>query len=139
MMKAIPYLNFKGTAEAAMKFYTAALDGEIISMLRFGDNEMPGVTPENSHLIMHGEIRFGDNLLYVSDSFEPSQMVLGNAYTVHLDSYSEEEIRTVFDRLSMNGQVITPLEDTFWGSIFGYLIDQYGIQWSFDYQKSQQA
>lgn len=139
MMKAIPYLNFKGTAEAAMKFYATALDGEIISMLRFGDNEMPGVTPENSHLIMHGEIRFGDNLLYVSDSFEPSQMVLGNAYTVHLDCYSEEEIRTVFDRLSVNGQVITPLEDTFWGSIFGYLIDQYGIQWSFDYQKSQQA
>lgn len=136
-MKVVPYLNFSDNASAALKFYAEALNGSIQSSMLFGDQEMPGVTDENRHLIMHAELKFGDNLIYVSDSFEPNSLQLGNAYTVHLDCDSEEQIRTVFEKLALGGKVISPLEDTFWNAIFGYLIDQFGVQWSFNYQKPE--
>lgn len=135
-MKVVPYLVLNGNAEAAINFYVEALGGSIRTIMRFGDHEMPGVTEENQNLIMHGEIQFGDNLIYLSDNFEPNQYTIGNAYTIHLDCVSETEIRDVFEKLAFGGRVINPLEDTFWGAIYGYVVDQFGISWSFNYQKS---
>lgn len=135
-MKVVPYLNFKGNAEQALNFYVSALDGNVNSIMRFGDHEMPGVTDENKHLIMHAEISFGDNLIYLSDSFEPDKMVLGNAHTIHLDCFSDSEIQSVFEKLSEGGTIVNPLADTFWGATFGFLIDQFGVNWSFNFQKS---
>lgn len=135
-MKVVPYLNLNGKAEEALKFYAEALDGKIRTIMRFGDQEMPGVTEDMKALIMHGEIEFGDNLIYISDSFEPEKTIQGNAYTIHLDCFSSEEIRKVFDRLSQGGTIMEPLADTFWGATFGFLIDRFGVSWSFNFQKS---
>lgn len=135
-MKVVPYLNLNGSAEAALNFYAEALKGTLQSIMRFGDHEMPGVTDDNKHLIMHGEVRFGENLIYISDSFEPEKTIQGNAFTVHLDCFSEAEIQEVFANLSKGGKIIDALADTFWGATYGFLIDQFGISWSFNYQKS---
>lgn len=135
-MKVVPYLVFNGNAEEALKFYVDALGGSVKSLMRFGDHEMPGVTEENQNLIMHGEVVFGDNLIYLSDNFEPNNYSIGNAYTIHLDCFSEEEIKQVYEKFAAGGQVVNPLEDTFWGAVYGFVVDRFGISWSFNYQKS---
>lgn len=135
-MKVVPYLNFAGQAEDALKFYEHALHGKISSIMRYGENPFPGMDPEKHQWIMHGELEFGDNKIYVSDFLESDKMVLGNAYGVHLDCDSEDEIRHLFDHFSEGAIVDMPLEDAFWGAIFGSLTDKFGIQWSFNFQKS---
>jgi PhnB protein len=136
-MKVVPYLNFTGNAEVALKFYEHALHGTVSSLMRYGDNPMPGL-PEDAHqLIMHAELHIGENRIYVSDTTEPAKLIKGNNYTVHLDCDTEDEIRHLFDHLSEGAVVDMPLEDTFWGAIFGSLIDQFGIQWTLNYQKPE--
>lgn len=136
-MKVVPYLNFTGSAENALKFYEHALHATVNSLMRFGDNPMPGMTEESSQLIMHAELHFGENKIYLSDTFEPDKHIKGNNYTVHIDCDSEDELRHLFDHLSDGGVIEMPIEDTFWGAIFGSLIDQFGIQWTFNYQKPE--
>lgn len=136
-MKVVPYLNFPGTAEEALEFYEHALHGKTTSVMRYGENPFPDMDPEKHTWIMHAELEFGDNKIYVSDAIDTDKFELGNAYAVHLDCDSEDEIRHLFDHFSEGAVVDMPLEDTFWGAIFGSLIDRYGIQWTFNFQKPE--
>jgi PhnB protein len=62
-----PYLTFKGECEAALKFYAKVLDGKVEAVMRFAD--MPGHAPDNwNDKVMHGSIKFGDNVLMGSDT-----------------------------------------------------------------------
>jgi PhnB protein len=57
-----------------------------------------------------------------------------------LNCSSEEEIRTWYKKLSDEGQATHPLEDTFWGALFGDLTDKYGNNWLLHYdRKSNKA
>jgi len=136
-MKVIPYLNFPGNAEKALHFYEHALNAEVSSLLRYGENPMPGLSEDTYQLIMHAELFFGDNKIYLSDIAETTPLICGDNFSVHLDCDTEEEIRQLFSRLSEHATSIDPLEDTFWGAIFGALTDQFGIQWSLNYQKPE--
>ncbi len=134
-MRVLPYLNYAGKAEMALNFYANALDGEIGDIMRFGDNSFPGLPEHMKDWVLHSELRFKGGTIYISDTFEPEKVSYGNAYTVHVDCDSKEEIENLFAAMKEGGQVIDDLADTFWGAIFGSLIDQFGIQWSFNYQK----
>jgi len=136
-MKVVPYLNFAGNAEEALKFYEHALHATVSSLMRFGDNPMPDMPADSAQLLMHAELHFGDNKIYLSDTFEPDKLIKGTNYTVHIDCDSDEEIRHLFDHMSEGGVIDMPLDDTFWGAVFGSLIDQFGIQWTFNYQKPE--
>ena len=134
-MRIVPYLNFKGHAEEALNFYVKALGGQTSEVMRFENQEFPGITEEMKHWILHAEIRFKDDALYLSDTFEPANHLEGNNCTIHLDCDSEEELRRLFDALKEDAQYTTEPMDTFWGAIYGDLKDKFGIHWSFNYQK----
>lgn len=135
-MKIIPYINFCGQAEEALNFYAEAFNGEINEIMRFSKEMMPDIPEHMTNWIMHAEVRFGENAIYISDSFMPDIYKMGNAITVHIDCVSNEEINALFDALKVGGTVTDPLNDTFWGAIYGSLTDQFGVQWSFNYQKN---
>jgi PhnB protein len=45
------------------------------------------------------------------------------------------ECRRSFDALSASGKVIQPLFDSPWGSLFGVVQDELGVNWMFDCTK----
>jgi PhnB protein len=47
---------------------------------------------------------------------------------------SEDELRRVFDALSAGGTVNMPVNKTFWGAVYGDLVDRFGIGWGLDYE-----
>lgn len=47
--------------------------------------------------------------------------------SINLDDLQEQE--RIFKALSAGGTVSMPLQKTFWGAMYGQLIDRYGIQW----------
>lgn len=136
------YLTFNGTCEAAFNFYKSVFGGEFPYLGRF--KEMPPqegktVSPEFGELIMHVSLPIGKNSVIMgSDSSEEygQATIQGNNFSLSVNAETEEEAQRIFSALSNGGQVTMPLAKTFWGALFGMLVDPYGIQWmvNFDYE-----
>lgn len=136
-MKAIPYVSFNGTCEEALRFYHQALGGEM-EILRFRD--IPGdsgmeVGSSWKDKVMHSSLKFsGGNYLYFGDTWEDSPLVIGTNTTVHLQVDTEEEARKIFEKLSQGGTITMPLDKTFWNSLYGSLVDKFGVPWGIEYE-----
>src|SRR5436190_17676989 len=86
------------------------------------------VTESVNGKVMHARLKFGDNDLYMSDNFDPSSIKQGNNLSLSLQSDNLAQTVTLFNKLSANGNVIMPLQDTFWGARFRMFTDNFGIQ-----------
>jgi PhnB protein len=133
-----PYLNFNGNTEEAFNFYKSVFGGEFAMLMRFKD------VPGNENLpagmqdkIMHIALPVGNgNMLMATDSLESmgQKLVAGNNHYFMLGAESKEEADHLFAKLSVNGKIEMPLQDTFWGAYYGSFTDQFGIQWMIDYE-----
>ena len=133
MIKALlPYLVTNGNGQEVLSFYKQALDAEILHLQTFGDlsdnpeNPMP---KENNHLILNALVRAGEAEFMLSDNQPGLPFQLGNHITLSIQSDNAEETRRLFDRLKEKGEVIMPLQETPWSSLYGQLIDQFGVCW----------
>lgn len=139
------YLTFDGTCEAAFNFYKSVFGGDFTYMGRF--KEMPPqegkkVSPEIGELIMHVSYPIGKNTVIMgSDSSEEfgHTTIQGNNFSLSVNADSEEEAQRIFSALANGGTITMPLNKTFWGALFGMLIDPFGIQWmiNFDYESKK--
>ena len=139
MAKANIYLNFDGNAEQVFNFYKSVFGGEFAVLSRFGEmpdgDKMPDETKDK---IMHVALPLGPgNVLMGSDIMEGmgESFIVGTNFSVSLSTESKEEADRLFAGLSANGKVEMPIQDTFWGSYFGMLVDQFGVQWQVDYDE----
>lgn len=128
-MQVTPYLSFKGDCEEAFKFYEQNLGAKIEGMFRYGDSPMADtVSADWSGKIMHGSIRIGEYVLMGADmAGEHYQAPQGVSLSLHMKNVSEAE--ALFNSLVNGGQVIVPLEKTFWAERFGMIVDRFGIPW----------
>jgi len=133
-----PYLNFNGNTEEAFNFYKSVFGGEFTMLMRFrdvpGNDEMPADVLDK---IMHIALPIGNgNMLMASDSLESigQNLVVGNNHYFMLGVDSKEEADDFFAKLSVDGKIEMPLQDTFWGDYYGSFTDQFGIQWMIDYE-----
>ena len=127
-MQLITYVTFAGNCEEAINFYKEALNGEILQISRMGEGPME--VPENvKGKIMHARLKVGENVLYMSDTFDPASIVQGNNISLSLQPETIAQTEDLFTTLSVGGTIKMPLQDTFWGARFGMLIDKFGIHW----------
>jgi len=128
------YLSFKGNCEEAFNFYKAIFGGDFSFIARFKD--MPKDDPNcvvdeaDYEKIMHLTLPIGNTVLMGSDSVgEWSKgFTQGNNFSVSINTDSKEEANRLFNGLSQGGNVMMPMNTTFWGSYFGMFTDQFGIQ-----------
>jgi len=135
-----PYLTFNGNCEEAFDFYKSVFGGEFAMKSRFG--EMPSeqnCSAAEANKIMHVALPIGkDSILMGSDQPDGyGPLNAGNNFNIAVSPDSEEQATSIFNGLSGGGQVIMPMEKTFWGAYFGMLKDKYGIQWMVNYQFEQ--
>jgi PhnB protein len=131
-----PYLRFDGNCREAMTFYKEALGGEL-HMQTVGESPMAAqISPEAHQKIMHSRLNGGGFVLMGSDMVGPEGLVTGNAITLLVDCSTEDEIESLFSKLSAGGKVTYPLKQEFWGGIFGTFIDKFGMEWQLNYDKS---
>lgn len=134
------YLTFKGNCETAFDFYKSVFGGEFSYVGRFKD--MPEDDPycvvddADKNNIMHISLPIGNTILMGSDAGGgwTDKVKEGNNFSVSINTDSKDEADRLFNALSKNGNTTMPMNNTFWGSYFGMLTDQFGIQWmvSFD-------
>ncbi len=135
-MQLNPYLSFDGQCEAAFKFYERCLSGKITMLETYGNTPMAKEMPPEVHKkIIHARLVAGDKVLMGSDAccgrYEKSQ---GFHVTIGVDSAVEAE--RVFKALSENGTITMPLQETFWATRFGMLVDSFGIPWMINCEKT---
>ncbi len=127
-MQLITYVTFAGTCEEAINFYKDALGAEVLMINRMGEGPME--VPEHvKGKIMHARLRIGENIWYMSDTFDPSTIVQGNNISLSLQPETVDQTEKLFNDLSAGGTVKMPLQDTFWGARFGMFVDKFGIHW----------
>lgn len=124
MKKIIPEIYVRNCKEA-LEYYKEVFGGEIKNVqLADGIKMFKGFEGK----IIHAELHVNDEcVLYFVDIFEESD--LGSNIRQVLEMDSEEEINRVYSLLCKEGNVIYPLQKTFWGAFHGVVTDIYGNTW----------
>ncbi|AWI26135.1 VOC family protein [Flavobacterium pallidum] len=137
-----PYLTFNGTCEAAFNFYKSVFGGEFPYIGKFKDmppsEDGKNCGPEQGELIMHVSLMIGDTVLMGSDAPGDygDQLIVGNNFSVSINTDSREEADRIFNGLSAGGTVTMPMENTFWGAYFGMFTDKFGIHWMVNFDEN---
>lgn len=130
------YLNFDGNCKEAFEFYKSVFGGEFVTISTFADmppqDSMTPLEAEDLQKIMHVTLPIGKGtVLMGSDS--PGEwgrnLKMGNNFSISINADSKEEANELFDKISKNGIITMDLADTFWGSYFGMMTDQFGVNW----------
>ena len=134
MPKLNPYLTFSGNCREAMNFYKECLGGDI-SFTVVGEspvaNQMP---PSMKDQILHSLLKTGELELMATD-MQPESLNEGNAVHLCLSCKTEEETKSLFEKLSSGGKVKQPLHAMFFGMI-GTLTDKFGKSWILECDKN---
>ncbi len=133
-MNLIPYLYFDGTCAEAVQFYTEVFGGTISSLQRW--SEMPPnpnypISDEQKNRVMHAHMNAKGFALMASDGMPGTEQKGGNV-SLSLNFEDVEEGEKLFEALSNEGAVETPLTEMFWGAKFGQFTDKFGIDWMFN-------
>ena len=130
------YLNFNGNTEKAFNFYKSVFGGEFTVVQRMKDTPEPDKIPDSDkEKIMHIALPIGANILMGTDVLESMpQVAFGTNSSICINPESEEEAKKLFDGLSAGGQIGMPLEKMFWGALFGFFTDKFGVQWMVNYE-----
>ncbi|HWK05152.1 MAG TPA: VOC family protein [Puia sp.] len=131
------YLTFNGNCREAMTFYRECLGGEL-TLQTIGESPLADkIPPQMRDSILHSTLIRGALQIMASDMVAEQGLVKGNSVSLMLNCSSEEEINTFYGNLSKGGQATHPLENSFWGALFGDLTDRYGNHWLLHYDKNQ--
>ena len=122
-----PYLNFPGTARAAMEFYQDVLGGELV-INTFG--EYGGEDTATNDNVMHAQLESPSGYTLMASDLAPGmQHQPGTNITISLSGDDGDELRGYWGKLAAGGTVTMPLEKQVWGDEFGMCIDKFGIAW----------
>jgi len=135
-----PHINFNGNAEEAFTFYKSIFGGEFSKITRFKDlsNDEFKVSEKEANKIMHIALPIGKNILIANDVPE----IMGptneneNRSKISISTESKEEADKLFNALSVGGQIEVPIGESPWGSYFGMLRDQFGIEWMVNFDSN---
>lgn len=134
-MRLSPHLSFDGTCREAFGFYERVLGGSIVTMLTYGESPMAADVPMESHdRIAHATLLLGllglpgESVLSGADAL-PGQYEPPRGFQVLLQPPQAEESRRVFDLFADGGEIMVPVQETFWTPVYGALVDRFGVPW----------
>ena len=128
-MRVNPYLLFNGRCQEAFTFYAECLGGKIEAMLPHAGTPAEGhVTPEWREKIMHARLSLGEDVIMGSDA-PPGHFEQPKGFSVTIQLTDPVEADRIFRRLSDGATVTMPIQQTFWATRFGMLVDRFGTPW----------
>lgn len=136
MKQLVPYINFNGQCQEALDFYQNCFGHAELSIQTFGDAKLDEMPEESKDKVMHAEFKTDGLFFMASDGRAGGDFSMGNNIHLNVQLDSLEEQIGLFEKLSQNGNVTMPLQNTFWNARFGMLTDKFGIQWMLNVMKS---
>jgi PhnB protein len=128
------YLLFDGNCRQAMEFYRSCLEGELTLTL-VKDTPAQERMPESQHnKVLNARLRGSNVDISASDWLRPGRTpVRGNTVCLYLSAGSFQDLKSLFEKLSEEGDVTDPLSQQFFGT-YGALNDKFGVRWMFHAQ-----
>jgi PhnB protein len=128
-MEMTPYLSFNGECEAAFRFYERSLGGQLGTIFRYAGTPMADQVPADwQDKVMHGSLTLGNQMLMGGD-VAPDRYEQPKGFSLSLQIKSVPDAERIFHELAEDGRVVMPLEQTFWATRFGMVVDRFGIPW----------
>ena len=123
------YLTFNGNCKEAMQFYKECLGGEI-NFQTVGETPLSYNMPvKMKDCILYSSLKNGAIELIGSDMVDEKGLLNGNAISILLNCNNEEEMKDRYFKLSNGGEATNPPAISYWGALFGNLIDKFGNHW----------
>lgn len=125
-----PYLVMEGNAKEAIALYQEAFGAEVLMQQAFRDlPPNPEFQLPESVLdkLAHAHLKIGESELMLYDTFPGSPYTRGNNITVCVTLPNAGRATEVFEKLAVGGQVVQPLQATFFSPAFGTVTDAFGI------------
>lgn len=126
MNKVTPFLMFQdGKAEEAMNYYTSLIeDSEITNIVRYGADESG-----DEGTVMQATFTLKGQEFMCIDSNVKHEFTFTPAFSIFVTCDSEEELDTLYQKLSEDGQELMPLGDYGFSKKFGWINDHFGVSW----------
>ena len=127
-MQTTPYLYFKGSCEAALRFYETCGLGHIEELRRYEGT--PAATRDGgawSDKVLHSVFAGPGIRLCASDGHDSEPM---KGCALYLELAAVDAAAALFDALSADGRVTVPFKKQFWGEHYGNFTDKFGVQWA---------
>lgn len=128
-MKLKVQLVFPGTCEEAFNTYKEALKGEIAFLFRKRDDDTLQVGEQEEEKISHMVLHTPHFDLGGQDAAVEETVTNGSNTKLVLTFTNLDELHRVFNLLSQDAEIVSPLEKTFFCEAFGELVDRFGIRW----------
>ena len=120
------YVNYRGSCEAAFRFYETHLGGRITGLVRHGAQRDPRMPADWGEKVLHARIEIGDTVLMGADI--PQSEPMRSAY-LSLTLDSEAEAERVYALLIDGGEIFMKMEQTPFANRFAMLRDRFGTSW----------
>jgi len=135
MAELSPYINFAGKTAEALEFYKGVFGGEAEVTLA-KDGPMAAQTPpEKQNDVFHADYDAGSFHMLGSDMMSGDAVPSNNVISLAIMCDSGEQLQGYFDKLADGGNVVWPVRDSEWGSIYAQVVDKYGLQWMLNFDK----
>jgi PhnB protein len=130
-----PYLTFDGTCREAFNFYRSVFGGSFASLQTFAEAPAGMSIPaDRIHEIMHVSLPIGGSILMGCDNPFGTGVAAGSNFSISVNPDTRDQCEMLFGGLSAGGEVLMPLQETFWGAYYGMCRDRFGIAWMFNYE-----
>lgn len=127
-----PYLVLDGNGKDAIAFYERAIGAEVLNMQLFKDmpaNPQHPIPVELQDRVLNAHLKVGNINLMLSDTFPGHPYIIGTNITIALIIEDEIQTKDIFNKLQDGGEVLIPLQETFWTSLYGHVKDRFGVNW----------
>src|SRR5262245_9655284 len=123
-------LVFNGECDAAFTLYQQCLGGTLTYRITWGDSPMADQAPPDWRgKILHATLTVGGTAISGGDVLpEAYERPQGFQLQINLDDAAVAE--RIFAQLAEGGRETVPLQQTFWATRFGAVVDRFGIPWA---------
>lgn len=131
-VQTVTHLNFQGQARAALAFYQAVFGGDL-TQFTYGQAGR-ATTQADADLIVFGQVvaRSGFRIMAFDVAPGTPWRQGEHAFYVSLRGDTEQEVRTLWDRLAEDANILHALAPAQWSPVYGMLADRFGVIWVVD-------
>ena len=122
------HIHYAGQCKEAFELYQSILGGEL-ELLTYGASPAASTAPPEWHdKIIHGSLKLDQLAIAGADQAgEGYQRPQGFHLLLQLDNL--DEAQRIFAAFAAEGTITLPLQETFWSTCYGSVMDKFGVSW----------
>ena len=126
------HLNFDGRARAALEFYHSVFGGDLAVVTYAMAHSADQV--DDPERVIFGQVTSESGFRVMAYDVQRGRGYAPGAHPFYLSvrADSDGDAAAIWDRLVVDGVVVTPFGPSAWSSSYGMVTDRFGVTWIVD-------